>query len=663
MPRCALRCIQPSACSTLIALLALLPLGLWATEVAGEDKPPLSLGGYRLSGSASVGYRLLEIDSGRKELYSEVVHLDAGVRLFNFTLRGDRLAPESQLVDHFSLDATDIGDPYPKIRLHVAKDEVYKFDVTLRSSDYFVRRLENTFTDNHRFDVERRFGDIHLTLLPAKDLQVHLFYRRQERDGTDTVPRLIENNVFVLRARPDETINEVGAAVDLSGRWLGLHLEQSYRRFDDNGLVSLPAPGLRGLRTDTPFTTMQLDTFQEGRDQTVDTWVTRLRLRATPMPQWEVTQGYVFAHSTGTARLRATEGGVGRAGTSGPNEDFTAVLSGRGDTRSDVHVVELGTSYAFLPALIGHLDYRFHLVDQDGDGFLNTQRVGLLTGPTLVRETGSQVTKTRAHTLTTSAEWLPLPNLTLRLGYRYQLRDVTVNQIAHGLPVVDDPLAAAPRLDSTTHSHGVIFDAAWRYRDLLQTSVKFVGDYFDNPYTRISPTSDNRVRAQVRLSPVKWLAVSETFAITDLDNPDTQTSTQSKSLTTGLFLQPIEQLTLDGSLTFSDLDHQSHTFIPINAVRTPTTFVNNSEAVSYTVTGALVDFIPRVGLKAYGTWTRVYGEGKSSYFFAGGEASYLWKEPDLRLTVRYERPYVIEREPPHDMFAAHIVTFIVTKNF
>ena len=69
----------------------------------------------------------------------EVVNLDEGVRLFNFTLRGDRLGPDSTLVDHFSLDATDIGDPYPKIQFHVAKDEVYKFDMTLRSSDYFVK--------------------------------------------------------------------------------------------------------------------------------------------------------------------------------------------------------------------------------------------------------------------------------------------------------------------------------------------------------------------------------------------------------------------------------------------------------------------------------------------------------------------------------------------
>ena len=141
------------------------------------------------------------------------------------------------------------------------------------------------------------------------------------------------------------------------------------------------------------------------------------------------------------------------------------MLSGRGDTRSNVHVVEVGTSYAFLPSLIGHLDYRFHLVDEDGDGFLNTRRVGFLTGLTFVRETGSQVIKTRAHTLTASAEWLPLPNLTLRLGYRYQLRDVTVDQIANGVPVVEGPLAAAPQPDQTTHGQGVIFDAAWRYRD------------------------------------------------------------------------------------------------------------------------------------------------------------------------------------------------------
>src|SRR5262249_4184783 len=383
MLRYALRCIQHSACSTLMLLCALLPLGLWVTEARGADKQPLSLGGYRLSGSAAVGYRWVDIDSGRKQLYNEVVNLDEGVRLFNFTLRGDRLAPESQLVDHFSLDATDIGDPFPKIRLHVAKDEVYKFDVTLRSSDYVVNRIENTFTDNHRFDVERRFGDITLTLYPTKDLQVHLFYRRQERDGTDTVPRMIENNVFVLHGSPDETTNEVGAAADLTTRFLSVHLEQSYRHFNDEGRVFLPSPGLQGLRTDAPFATMRLDTFQEGRDQQVDTLVTRLRLRAPLTPQWEVIQGYVFAHVTGTAQLQSTEGGVGRAGTSGPNEDFTAVLAGRGDTHSDVHVVELGTSYAFLPSLIGHLDYRFHLVDEDGEGLLDTQRTGFLTGLTL----------------------------------------------------------------------------------------------------------------------------------------------------------------------------------------------------------------------------------------------------------------------------------------
>jgi hypothetical protein len=328
-----------------------------------------------------------------------------------------------------------------------------------------------------------------------------------------------------------------------------------------------------------------------------------------------------------------------------------------------VHVVDVGTSYAFLPSLIGHLDYRFHLVDQDGQGVLDTQRSGFFTGLTMIRDTGSQVIRTRAHTLTTSAEWLPLPNVTLRLGYRYQLRDVRVDQGANGVPVVDNPLAAAPQLNSTTHSQGVIFDAAWRYRSLLQASVKFVGDYFDDPYTRISPTRDDRMRAQVRLTPLQWLAVSETFTFTDLANPDTKTATQSKSWTTGLFLQPIEQLTLDGSLSFTDLDHHNHTLIPIDAVRTLTAFTNNSEALSYTMAGTLVDLVPNVGIKAYTTWTRVYGEGKSSYLFAGGEASYRWKKPDLRLTVRYERPYVIEREPPHEAFFAHIVTLIVTKNF
>ena len=144
MPSSALRCIQHSACSTLILLSRYAASGTLGYErPEGEDKQPLSLAGYRLSGSTSVGYRWVDIDSGRKQLYDEVVNLDEGVRLFNFTLRGDRLGPDSTIVDRFSLDATDIGDPYPKIQFHVAKDEVYKFNVTLRSSDYFVSRIRD----------------------------------------------------------------------------------------------------------------------------------------------------------------------------------------------------------------------------------------------------------------------------------------------------------------------------------------------------------------------------------------------------------------------------------------------------------------------------------------------------------------------------------------
>src|SRR5437764_11201014 len=97
----------------------------------------------------------------------------------------------------------------------------------------------------------------------------------------------MEDKHIVLHGAPDETTNEVGAAADWSTRFLSVHLEQSYRHFNDAGLVSLPSPGLQGLRTDSPYTTMRLQTFQERREQKVDTLVTRLRLRTTLTPQWE----------------------------------------------------------------------------------------------------------------------------------------------------------------------------------------------------------------------------------------------------------------------------------------------------------------------------------------------------------------------------------------
>jgi hypothetical protein len=208
----------------------------------------------------------------------------------------------------------------------------------------------------------------------------------------------------------------------------------------------------------------------------------------------------------------------------------------------------------------------------------------------------------------------------------------------------------------------VIVSADWRYRSLLQASVRFAGDYFDDPYTRISPTRDQRVRAQVRLSPTPWLTVSETYTVADIANPDTATATQSQSWTTGLFVQPLTQLTLEGSVTYEELDHHSDTLVPSNGIQTSTTFTNDSEALHYTVAGTL-DLMAHFRARAYATWSRVFGEGKSSYLFPGGEVSYRWEKPALRLTVRYERPYVIEREPPFDRFFAHVATFIVTKEF
>lgn len=654
--------MQRTTVLSLLVLLTVLSPALWAEDATAEEKQPLTVGGYRLSGAASVGYRLVHIDSGREALYREVINADEGVRLFDFTLRGERTDTAPALLDRFHIEMVNIGDPSPRMRLTAAKDEVYKFSASFRQSEFFVARTDEALSSNRHFDLTRRFGDINLTLLLLKPLQVHLFFHGVERDGHAMVPRPIENNVFVLRDGLDETTYEFGAALELATRAINVRLEQTYRRFDDTGLVVLPAPGLRGLRTDPPFSTMRLDAFRETRDHEVGTLLTRLRLRLPLSPRWEGTGGYVLAHSSGTAQLQDTERGVGRAGTSGPNEDFTAVRRGSGNMSSDVHIVELGTSFALLSNLILHFDYRFHLLDEDNRGFLSTQRTGVLTGLTTLSAAGSQLMKTQAHTLTPAVEFLPLPTLTLRVGYRYQLRDVTVQQRADGLPLRDDPLAAAPHLTRDTQSHGVVVSADWRYRSLLQASMRFAGDYFDDPYTRISPTREQRVRAQVRLSPTPWLSVSETYTVADITNPDTATATQSQSWTTGLFVQPLTQLTLEGSITYEKLDHHSDTLVSNNGIRTPTTFTNDSEALNYTVAGRL-DLTADFRARAYATWSRVRGEGKSSSLFPGGEVSYRWEKPALRLTVRYERPYVIEREPPFDRFFAHVATFIVTKEF
>ncbi len=661
MSRLTIKVTESSMVLTVFFLVVVL-FPVFGAETPEEEKAGPSLGGYQFSGSVSVGYRIVDIDKGRNAFYREVVNLNEGGRLLDFTLRGERSTEEPKLIDRFMIDAVNIGDPYPRIRLRIAKDKAYDFNVNLRESSYFVDRTDDAFSDNQNFDIRRRFGDVTLALFPSDALKVSLFYHRVERDGDSTVPRTIEDNVFVLDQPIDETANEVGAAVDLFTRYVDVRLEQSYRKFDGDNVVRLPRAGLSGLRPEFPFSTMQLNAFREEQDQEVETYVTRLQLRSALTRRWELTGGYVFAHANGSSTLQTTESGVGRLTPSGPTESFTTLRNGQGDIESNIHIVEVGSSYALLSTLLFHLDYRFHLVDQDGQGLLQQQRTGSISGTFTSTDSGTQDINIDAHTLSAFFEYLPFPTLTLRAGYRYQLRAVEVEQVDNGLPVPDDPFAAAPQLDRTTHGHGAIFSADWRYKELIQASVKYDGSYFDDPYTRIGPTRDNRIRARVRIAPVKWFAISEIFTVDDIANSDTETSTLRKAWTTAVFLQPFERLTLDGSLTYEDLNHRSDTFIPIDGIRTPTQFTNDSEALSYTINSKL-DILKNLQARGFVSWTKVTGEGSSTYVFPGGELSYLWEKTGLRLTTRYERPYVMEVGTPEDEFFAHLITLILSKDF
>ena len=72
----ARRYIPRAACLALLGFLAILAPDYGGGEAHAEEKSPLSVGGYGLSGSTSLGYRFLTIDSGSKDFYREVVNLN-----------------------------------------------------------------------------------------------------------------------------------------------------------------------------------------------------------------------------------------------------------------------------------------------------------------------------------------------------------------------------------------------------------------------------------------------------------------------------------------------------------------------------------------------------------------------------------------------------------
>jgi hypothetical protein len=581
---------------------------------AGAEESSLTLGDYRIGGSIEAGWRLTDIDG--RDRYKEVVNLFDGPRLFDFNFWARPLNRQGPF-DFFNVSAGGIGDPFPFVRFQVKKDRLYDLSGVYREYRWsFNREDDDIFTDNHDFHQTRRMGSVNFGLVPWDGARMNVGYSRWERDGDALAPRPF----FIFqRQELNEALDQVFVSADFPIRSWDFHIKQSFWSYRNHNEI------------DGPF---QI----EGRDERVNTYVNTVKAHTRLTDRMDFDAGYIYAHSWGEAELFTSP--------------IIMVNGGDSSFGFDTHVGELGLSYLILPQLIAHVDYRVHTIRQAGTSSTDD--------PVGTGDLNADY-NLWAHTGTFQLEYLPRDNLTVRAGYRVQYRSVDTD----GVGLSDFPGGNDP-LHTRIVTHGWVGSVDWKPWKCLGFFGEYQGADFSNPYTWISPESENLAKARVTYrTPIEDLTLRGTFLWRRKRNPDQEFRVDTKDYIFSANYQPkfAPGLSMDASVTYEKIQDKKDFVLEPGFPFSPFArrFSFDSDALIYSGGVTYEGIYKGLGARLAGSYAQTRGENDER--LADSEFSIWYKNPYVTPIVSLRRTYLVDHENRQDGFDANMVTFSLRKEF
>ena len=596
-----------------ISFFHLLPFARAQAQDTSGTAEGLQWSGFQWNGDVELGYRFADID-GNRARYKETVNLMDGLKLFDLSLLGRAVeGGGNSLADYFRLNIRDIGDPYPGGRLELKKKQAYNFVASYRQYDYFTDRTDAGFlTDLTSFDATMRRGTLLLSLFPKEDVKLNFGSNYAGRDGDAKVPRPF----FPAQDQDlNERYHEYYASADFSLGAFDFFVKQSYWYYKNNDDINGP-------------------NIAEDRNETTNTYVSTLRGHTRVGERLDLDAGYIYAHSEGRAEL-----------TTSPE---IYVDSGKGKTNFNTHIAELGLSYILVKNLVFHADYRFDTTDQNGRSNTDT-----LLGAPANTSTDFNLT---AHTGTFQLEWDPLENLTLRGGYRVQYEDVEGEvYVSNAFEGGKDPG------DTQSFNQGWVASADWKPFPFLSMYGAYEGANFSDPYTWISPDNQNIGKFKVKYdTPIQALSLIGSFLWNRRVNPDQDYRRDVQDYTITATYQPMDTLSMDGSVTYENIKDSKEIFTSAGAVPPIPKMNFDSNATIYSG-GVSWDFYKGLGVGLRGNYAKTREETRESY--ASGVISAWYKNKWVTPIVSFERTYLIDHNIRSDSFDANLLTLSLRKEF
>src|SRR6185437_13592007 len=211
-----------------------------ATDHVGPPRGE-NTGDYNITQSFELGYRFDQV-SGNTDEYRSVANFGNGLRLFGSSLTVNSRDGHGKWFDDLTLTTQGLGnDPYESVVLRVAKNKLYRYDMSWRMSDYYNPGL-TVSGGLHKMDTSRRMQDHELTLLPQSKVQLRLGYSRNTEDGP-ALSSALEFNAsgegypVFMDVKRQWNEYRIAAAGELAGfRFLVMHRWDYFK--DDSGYSS-----------------------------------------------------------------------------------------------------------------------------------------------------------------------------------------------------------------------------------------------------------------------------------------------------------------------------------------------------------------------------------------------------------------------------------------
>jgi len=495
---------------------------LLAPSLAAQDTTPsMDWGGFQNSGSATVGYRLDQIN-GRREMFKQLFNLNSGFRLFDFDLTGRAKSESNLLADTYQFTAGGLGgDPFPSGQFTIGKANVYDLRVNYRQSYYYWDQNDSALlpsgfhglSSNHNWATVRRFGSINLLIHASHNLRFRFEYNRNGRDGTDFTTRALDyygapaswgtflrDNPYYVVGPMHDSMNKVAGGLDYTLRNWNVHYTFGYQTFEQNLTWTNPVIGERSINIDS--TANVLEALMSAN------WYEHRWLRApsselffsgkvNPRLNWR--GDFLYFRFAGPSDIQASYAGTTRANTTGTKVIPYAVnYTSQANVSEPNYVLDQGFSLKLAEWLNFDTDYRFNHFTEDGNAtFSSKDSAGIHIG-----DAGQQWRESLSQ-LDTRLEFTPIAGLTISPGVRLMKRDV--------VSVVDGVVDQRRTLRTTT----VWPIASFFYQPAKMLTIR--GDYQNTTngtsYTRITPHTDVGTRWFVRFRPTKKLSIEDNFGI------------------------------------------------------------------------------------------------------------------------------------------------------